>query len=306
MLSRRKVWINGKIVPFNQANVHIMSHSFCRGSAIFEVMSLDKPLVGPAVFRLNEHIERLLRSAEMIRMKLPYSGAALKRATLDAVRANKLESGMVKVMAYYGNIEFEVVPRNPAVTVAVVVVDQTRDLGGERFDRAARKPADVLFSEWRKPDPRTVPVECKCAASYIGGMIAKLDGIAQGYSTPILLDLHGNVAEGATESVFMVKKGALYTPTLGNILSGITRRTIIEVARDVGITVFEKKLKPADFYKADEIFFTSSVSKIWPVGRLEKVKFCAPGEMTRLLAKALDKVHEGKVKAYRKWLAVAK
>lgn len=306
MLSRRKVWIDGKLVPFNKANVPIMSHSFCRGSAIFEVMSLDDTVLGPAVFRLDDHLERLFRSAALIRMKMPISAARLRKAVLDTVRANRLCSGMVKLMAYYGGIEFEVVPRKPVVSVAIVAVDQTKDLGGERFNRAERKPASVLFSDWRKPDPRTVPVECKCAASYIGGMIAKLDGIALGYSTPILLDLAGNVAEGATESVFMVKNGRLYTPALGNILSGITRRTIIEVARDIDIDVREKKLKPADFYKADEIFFTSSVSKVWPVGQLEKARFDAPGEMTRLLSKALDKVHEGKVKSYRKWLAVAK
>jgi branched-chain amino acid aminotransferase len=306
MLARRKVWIDGRLAPFNSARVHIMSHSFCRGSAIFEVMCLDDTDLGPAVFRLDDHLQRLQSSAQHIRMKLPFSARGLKEAVLATVKANRLASGMVKLMAFYGEVEFEVIPRNPKVTVAVVAVDQTADLAGERFRRESRQPAEVCISPWRKPDPRTVPVECKCAASYIGGMIAKLDGIAAGYSTPILLDLKGLVAEGATESVFMVKKRVLSTPALGNILAGITRRTILEVARDLGIETRETKLRPRDLLTADEIFFTSSVSKIWPVARLEQKRFQAPGELTRLLEKVLDKVHEGKVKRYRKWLSVAK
>ncbi len=302
MLAERKVWMDGRLVPFNRAQVPILSHSFCRGSAVFEVMSVHPTPRGPAVFRLDEHLKRLTRSAELVYMKLPLSARALKQAVTRTVAANKIGTGMVKLILFYGGVEFEVVPRDPKVSVFVAAVDLARDINAERFNRYERAPASVTIARWRRLDPRTVPLESKCAANYLGGMVAKLEAIAQGFAAPVLLDLDGNLAEGATESLFLVKDRVLKTPPLGKILSGITRKSILEVARDIGLTVVEKKMRPAELMNADEAFFTSSIVKTWPIARVNNKRLKAPGEITRLLDKVMEKVVQGKVRRYNKWL----
>lgn len=306
MLSRRKIWINGRFVGFAQARVHLMSHSFCRGSAVFEVMSVHQTDLGPAVFRLDDHLARLFRSAELTYMRLPLSLAQMKEAVLATVKQNRIQNGMVKLMCYYPAVEFEVVPRSPEVAVAVVAVDPAKDLSAARFKKELRKPAEICISRWRKIDPRTVPVEAKCAANYLGGMVAKLEAMRLGFSAPILLDLSGYLSEGATESLFLVKNRTLKTPALGSILSGITRRSVLEVARDIGIRTVEKKIRPAELLQADEAFFTSSMVKVYPISRVEKRSLPAPGEISRLLDRALEKICAGKVMSYRKWLTPVK
>jgi len=302
MLSRRKVWHNGAFKSFNKAQVHIMSHSFCRGSAVFEVMSFHDTARGPAVFRLDEHIRRLLGSARAIGMKLPFSQRGIKDAVKETVRANRLRSGFIKLICFYGGVEFEVIPRKPEVSMAVIAVDPEADLESERFAGSRRTFAEVCVSEWRKADPRSMPVECKSAASYLGGMVAKLIAMDNGFTTPVLLDPRGYVAEGPTESVFIVKNRTLKTPSLGNVLSGITRKSVLEIANDYGIKTVEKNMRPAELVEADELFLTSSVMKIWPARRVEQVELPAPGEVTRLLSKIMDKICSGKVKSYGKWL----
>jgi branched-chain amino acid aminotransferase len=302
MLSERKAWMNGKLVPFNKAQVPILSHSFCRGSAVFEVMSVHPIDRGPAVFRLDEHIARIRHSAELCHMKLPLSGHALREAVMRTVAANNIHTGMVKLICYYGAVEFEVVPRDPAVSVLVVAVDLLRDLNAERFKKSERKPAEVNISKWRKSDPRCVPIECKCAANYLGGMVAKLEALKQGFTATVLLDTDGYLAEGATESLFLVKDRVLKTPPLGTILSGITRKSILHIARDIGITVAEKKMRPDELNNADEAFFTSSIVKTWPISRVNGKRLKAPGEITRLLDRVMEKVVAGKVKDYNQWL----
>ncbi len=306
MLTRRKVHVDGDLIPFNKMLVHVMSHSFCRGSAIFEVISLHQTDKGACVFRLDDHVKRLFRSAELVHMPLPYSMKKFKDAVKETVRVNKIEKGMVKLMCYYGGVEFEVVPRNPAVTVAVVAVDPEKDLGAERFNKSLRKPAAVMTSRWRKVPPSSTPVECKCAASYMGGTIAKIEAIKEGYMTPLMLDDKGYVAEGPTESLFMVKNGRLITAPLGKILPGITRDTILTLAREYGIDTVERKFKPAELYKAEEAFFTSSVVKGWPICRIDKAEYNAPGEVTRLLDGIIDKILDRKVKRFNKWLVPVK
>ncbi len=303
MLARRKVHLDGKLVTFGKANVHIMSHSFSRGSAIFEVMSVHETPKGPAVFRLADHIDRLCRSAEAVRMALPYSKKKFKDAVKETILASKVEKGMVKLICYYGGVEFEVIPRNPIVSVAVIAVDVDKDLGAERFKKSERKPASAMVSDRRKVSPMAAPVECKSAASYLGGTIAKIEAVGKGFSSPILLDENGAVAEGPTESIFIVKDGTLITPQLGHILPGITRDTILTVARDYGVDVEERDVMPEELYEADEAFFTSSIVKTWPIYKIDDTEIPAPGEVTRLLDKIIDKVLDGKVKAYKKWLA---
>jgi len=307
MLARKKIWIDGELTSFGKAKVHVLSHSFGRGSALFEVLSVHPTARGPAAFRLDDHIRRLKNSAKLCYMKLPFSGKAIKQAIKETVLANKVEYGFVKIICYYGGVEFEVVPRRPEVTVAVVAVDLNKDVGAERFHKDLRRPAEVMISSWKKIDPRTVPVEAKSAANYMGGMIAKMEAIEAGYTAPVLLDTDGYLAEGATESLFVVKNGALKTPALGSILPGITRRTVIEVAKDINVDVVEKKMRPAELFKADEAFFTSSVVKAWPIWKAEdKVFPVIPGQITRLIDKVLEKITADKVNDYRKWMTVIK
>jgi branched-chain amino acid aminotransferase len=298
--------MDGKLVPFNKAQVHIMSHSFARGSAIFEVMSLHETKNGPAVFRLDEHIKRLFVSAENARMVLPFSSRKFRQVIKEAIKANKVNSGMVKLFCYYGGVEFEVIPRVPVVSVAVMAVDVMKDLKSDRFNKQERPPASVKISDRKKPDPMSIPVECKSTGTYLNGMIAKMEAQEEGFSTPILLDQKGNLAEGPTESIFLIKNRTLKTPALGPILSGITRKTVLELARDIGIKIVEKKIKPVELIEADEAFLTSSIMKIWPISKVEDKQIYCPGEITRLLDKSLEKILSGKVKSYKNWLSVIK
>ncbi len=307
MLSRTKIWIDGKLVPFNKAQVHVLSHSFGRGSALFEVMGVHETPKGPAVFRLDDHIARLQGSAELTHMKLPLSKTALKKAVKEVVKANKVGTGIVKLICFYGGVEFEVIPRNPQVTVMAVAVDIRRDIDAERFKKELRQPAEVTISKWRKTDPRTMPVGAKSSANYVGGMVAKMEAIEDGFSMPLLLDCEGYVAEGATESFFMVKNRTLVTAPLGTVLSGITRMTVLDVAKDFGFKTVEKKFRPKELEDADEAFFTSSIAKLWPVGRIDKIIYYpTPGEMTKLVDKIIEKVVSGHAKEYKKWLTVIK
>lgn len=306
MLESSKIWLDGKLMPFGDAKVHILSHSFARGSGLFEVMGVHTTKKGPAIFRLDDHVKRLKASADLTRMKLPMSQAAFKKAVKETVKANDVSIGFVKIICFYGGVEFEVIPRSPKVSAAVVAVDMLRDIDAERFNKEERRPAEVTISSWRKADPRTMPVEAKSAANYLGGMIAKMDAIKAGFTAPILLDHEGCLAEGATESLFLVKNGKLKTPKLGNILAGITRRTMVEIARDINLDVIEKKMKPRELLEADEAFLTSSVVKAWPISRVDDVELPAPGQITRLLDRVVEKIIEGKAKEYNKWLTVVK
>jgi branched-chain amino acid aminotransferase len=297
------VWINGDYIVWENATVHIMSHSFGRGSAIFEVLSFHSTARGPAVFRLKAHIDRLFRSAELLDMTLPFSKEALCEAVAGTVKHNELNQGFIKVICFYPEISFEIIPTGSQLSVSVFALDPEQDLG-ERGDPFS-KGTTAYVSDWRKLDPRTVPIEAKAAANYLNGMVARLEAQKKGFEHAIMLDTQGYIAEGGTESVFLVKDGYLLTPSTGTVLKSITRMSILEAAQQAGIESIEKPLKPELLVEAEEIFLSSTPFKVLPVMQLNDRKLPdAPGPVARKIAELLNTIVAGNDDRFADWLCV--
>lgn len=301
MLADRLVWLNGNMVPWNEAKVHMMSHSFARGSTIFEVISFYATASGAAVFRLHDHIARLERSAELLDMELPGDHDALCRAVAETVRRNRLLKGAIKVVGYYPQFALDIQPPQKRLDIAIFALDPAQDMDdlGVSFE----KGTTAGIARWRKLDPQTIPIEAKAAANYLNGMIARLDVQKRGLEDAILLDTQGFIAEGATESVFLVKQGRLLTPSLGTVLDSITRRSILQVGRHLGIETVEGRLRPELLFESDEIFFSNTPFKVIPVRRIEDHEMAnVPGPMQRKLWAVLQRIAAGEESTFLDWL----
>jgi branched-chain amino acid aminotransferase len=301
MLENRSVFRNGEFIAWNQAKVHIMCHSFGRGSAIFEVLSLHNTRSGPSVFRLDEHIHRLYRSAALLDMELPMDKKAFQEAVLESVRRNRCEKGFIKIICFYPQISFEILPPQKKLDTSIFVVDPAEDLGG--LDFPFEKGTTACVSRWRKLDPETVPVEAKAAANYLNGMMARAEAKKRGFDNVIMVDTQGFVAEGGTESVFLVKDGVLMTPSLGTVLQSITRKSVLEVAPAIGIPTLEGRLKPDLLFEAEEIFFSGTPMKTLPVSRIEERALQdVPGPVSRKLTAAMTAIVEGRDERFKNWM----
>lgn len=301
MLENRQVWINGGFVKWSEATVHMMSHSFARGSTIFEVISFYATASGPAVFRLHEHIARLQKSAAYLDMELPGGHDELCRSVAETVRRNRLQQGVIKVVGYYPQFALDIQPPQKRLDLAVFAMDPSQDL--QKLEFSFEKGTTAGIARWRKLDPQTIPIEAKAAANYLNGMIARLDVQKRGLEDAILLDTQGFIAEGATESVFLVKEGRLLTPCLGTVLDSITRRSILQVARHLGMETFEGRLRPELLFEAEEIFFANTPFKVIPVRRVEDREMpAAPGPVQRSLWEFLQRIVSGREPAFAGWL----
>jgi branched-chain amino acid aminotransferase len=301
MLEDRIVFFNGEFVAWNQAKAHLMCHSFGRGSAIFEVMSLHDTRLGPAVFRLDEHMDRLFRSAALLDMELPGTKQSIQEAVLEAVRRNGIRQGFIKIICYYSQIAFEILPPQKMLDLSIFVVDPVQDLGGLKFpfDRGV----SACISKWRKLDPETVPVEAKAAANYLNGMMARGEAKKRGFDNAIMLDTQGFIAEGGTESVFLVKSGMLMAPSLGTILASISRKSLLQVAQAIGIPTFEGRLRRDLFFEAEEILFSGTPIKALAVRQIEnRVLEKVPGPVTGKLSALLEDIIGGKNERFKGWL----
>jgi branched-chain amino acid aminotransferase len=300
-IEARRVWLNGKIVPWHEARVHMMCHSFARGSTIFEVISFHATSAGAVVFRLHDHVQRLLRSAELLDSALPCDHDGFCRAAADAVRSSGLQQGLIKIVGYYPQIALSIQPPRTPMDIAIFALDPEQDLPGPGSSFAEGTTAGI--ARWRKLDPQTVPVEAKAAANYLNGMIARLDVQKRGFKEAILLDTHGFIAEGATESVFLVKDDKLMTPCLGTVLDSITRRSILQAAGHLGLKTFEGRLHPDLLLEAEEIFFANTPLKVMPVRRIEAREVGAvPGPIEIKLAEFFRKVTAGEEPRFKDWL----
>jgi branched-chain amino acid aminotransferase len=301
MLNERLVWINGKLVRWNEASVHMMSHSFARGSTIFEVLSLYRTKAGPAVFRLQDHIARLRRSAELLDMELPAEHDGLCAAVVETVRANRLEHGVIKMVGYYPQVALDIQPPQARLDLAVFALDPAADMGP--FGEGLEKGTTAGIACWRKLDPRTVPVAAKAAANYLNGMIARIDVQKRGFEDAVMLDTEGFIAEGATESLFMVLRGRVMTPALGTVLDSITRRSILELCRHLDIPCEEGRYTPELLFEAEEIFFANTPFKVIPVRRIEHREMPpVPGPMQVRLTEALRGITSGANVDFASWL----
>jgi branched-chain amino acid aminotransferase len=301
MLNDRTVFLNGKFVEWEKATVHIMSHSLARGSAIFEVMSFHETEKGAAVFRLDEHITRLCRTAEILSMKLPFSKEAIQEAVLATVKTNHLSTGMVKLVCYYHDIAFDILSAQKTLDICIVVLDPALDL--EEHSLSPSKGVSACICRWRKLHPETVPIEAKVAANYLNGMMAEQEAKQRGFDVGIMVDTEGFIAEGSIQSVFFVNDGVLATPPLGTILQGVTRKSILEAAERANIQTAEKRVKPETLMKADELLICSTTEKIVPIKKIEdRVIRGAPGPITKKLLTLFVEICVGKKPRFKKWL----
>lgn len=301
MIEDRIVYVNGDYVPWEKATVHIMSHSFGRGSAIFEVMSLHATASGPAIFRLQAHIRRLFKSAELLNMELPLSEQEFYEAVAGTVKRNDLQQGVIKIICYYPQLSVEILPPQQQLAAAIFAFDPQKDF--ERFGVPFEQGVSAFISQWRKLDPQTVPIEAKASANYLNGMIARAEAKKNGFDYAVMLDTQGFIAEGGTESVFVVKDNRLLTPSAGTVLRSITRMSILEAAGAAGIACFEERLKPQLLFAADEIFFASTPFKVLPVKQINDRKLDhIPGPVSRQIADLMAKIAEGSDARFKKWL----
>jgi branched-chain amino acid aminotransferase len=296
-----KAWINGEFVDLDKANVNIFSHSFGRGSAVFEVFDIVSAEKGPAFFGLHQHIDRLFRSAELVYMDLPLSRDEIINACIHTAKENNVSLGAAKLFAYYSGIEFTVIPQNPQVDIAIFCVDYTT-FGIEQEDLSA--PVDVGISSYKKYHPDTVPVHAKVTGNYVNPYLAMMEVKKKGYEDVIIIDVFGNVSEGATASLFTVKEGKIKTAKLNNVLNGITRLAVIDVVKDTDMQVEETDIKSEELNDLDEAFYSVSLEHIKPIKSIEgkKLGSVCPGPYTQKVINAMNDLYSGNSEKSKDWL----
>ena len=296
-----KIWMNGKFVPWDDAKIHIGAHVIHYGSAVFEGIRCYNTPEGPAVFRLDAHTERLYNSAKIYRMDVPVTPEAFNQAVLETVSANRLDACYIRPIIYRGYGQLGVNPFPCPVDVAIMVWQWGKYLGTE----ALEKGVDVRVSSWNRLAPNTLPAMAKSAANYMNSQLIKMEAIKEGYVEGIALDADGYLSEGSGENLFVVHKGTLYTPPLVcAVLPGITRDTVLTLARRLRVPVVEQIMPREMLYIADEVFLTGTAAEITPVRSIDKIQIGrgARGPVTEALQQAFFDVIECRVPDEHGWL----
>jgi branched-chain amino acid aminotransferase len=295
------IWMDGKLVPWEEANVHVLTHTLHYGLGVFEGIRCYETQRGPAVFRLKDHIRRLENSAKLVGMKLPYSVDELVRAVKSTIKANEIKECYIRPIAFYGYGVMGLNPEGSPVNVAIAVWPWGTYLGEEGLQRGVR----VKISKWLRIDPRILPPQAKLVANYANSIFAKLDALDSGYDEAILLNTQGFVAEGPGENVFIVKDGVLITPPLSaGALEGITRDSIIKIARDKKTKFEERNISREELYDADEAFFTGTAAEVTPIREIDghTIGDGRKGKITGELQQTFFEAARGKIARYSSWL----
>ena len=293
-----KIWKNGKLIPWQEATLHVMSHVVHYGSAVFEGIRCYAPKESPAIFRANEHMERLLNSAKIYRMPVDYSRDQLVAASADLIRANGVWPCYLRPIIVRGYGELGVNPMNTPVDVYIANFPWGRYLGNPE------EGVDVCVSSWNRLAPNTLPAMAKAAANYMNSQLMKMEAILNGYVEGIALDTTGYVSEGSGENIFVVRNGTLMTTPLGNsVLPGITRDAVIQIARDLGIPLVEQMIPREMLYIADEVFFTGTAAEVTPIRSVDKITVGNGklGPITRQIQKEFFGIVSGNVPDRHKW-----
>ncbi len=297
----KKVWMNGKLVDFADAKVHVFTHALHYGSGVFEGIRCYDTARGPEVFRLDEHLDRLVWSAKIYRMQLPFGPDELKQATLATIRANGFRACYIRPLAYRGFGSLGVNPFPNPIDVVIGCYPWGKYLGA----KALEEGVDVCFSSWTRIAANTMPAMAKATANYANSQLIKMEAIVNGYDEGIALDDTGRVSEGSGENLFVVWKGRLHTPPLASsTLPGITRMTVVQLARDLGLDVEERVLPREMLYAADEVFFTGTAAEVTPVRSIDRIQVGAGrrGPMTEKLQGAFFEIVEGRVPDRHGWM----
>ncbi len=298
------IWFDGEMVPWRDAKVHVLTHTLHYGMGVFEGVRAYHADQGTAIFRLQEHTDRLFRSAKIMNMPMPFSKEELNAAQIAAVKENNLDSAYLRPMVFYGSEGMGLRADNLKVHVIVAAWNWGAYLGQEALEQGIR----IRTSSFTRHHVNIAMCKAKANGNYISSMLALSDALRDGYDEALFLDVDGFVAEGSGENFFMVRDGVIYTPELTSALDGITRGTVMQLAEEEGFKVREKRITRDEVYVADEAFFTGTAAEVTPIRELDgrSIGSGSRGPITeRLQKKYFDVVH-GKSKKHLDWLAVVK
>jgi branched-chain amino acid aminotransferase len=296
-----KIWMNGKLVEWKDATIHIASHVIHYGSGVFEGARCYATPKGSACFRLDEHLKRLQNSAKIYRMEYPLDLAGWRDAVLQTIRANQMKACYIRPLVYRGYDTLGVNPLPNPVDAAILVWEWGAYLGQDALESGV----DMKISSWARMAPNTLPAMAKATANYANSALIKMEALADGYSEGLALDVFGNVSEGSGQNVFIVRDGAISTPPLSaSILGGITRDSIIALAGEIGYQVTEMNLPREALYIADEVFCVGTAAEVTPIRSIDKIKIGSGrrGPVTEALQRAFFQVINGEVPDRHGWL----
>jgi branched-chain amino acid aminotransferase len=294
------IWRNGEFVAWDDANVHVLSHGLHYGSGVFEgIRCYDTDSRGPAIFRHGDHLDRLRKSAELYYLELPYSTDEIREATKELIRRNGLRSCYIRPLAFRGYGEMGLYAKSAPVEMMVAVWPWGAYLGEE----GKRKGIRAKVSSWRRISPAGLIPHAKASGQYLNSILAKTETANAGYDEAILLDERGFVCEGSGENIFLVRDGQLVTPPhTASILDGINRKSVIQIATDLGYTVVERDVARAELYLAEEMFLTGTAAELVPVREVDDHAIGEPGEITRVIQERFEDAVCGRAEEYLEWL----
>ncbi|WP_456487700.1 branched-chain amino acid transaminase [Candidatus Alkanophaga liquidiphilum] len=298
---RGKIWMNGEFVDWKDAKVHVLSHTLHYGSGVFEGIRCYATERGSFVFRLKEHVDRLFWSAKLYCIEIPYSHAEITEAIKETIRVNELKACYIRPIVFYGYHNLGVHPGGCPVECVIAVWEWGAYLGDEALRRGIR----CTFSAWHRLHSRMVPVTAKAVGHYVNSMLAVMDARSKGFDEALMLDANGYVSEGSGENLFIVRDGVIYTPGLeSSILPGITRDSVIKIARDLGFEVVEKPLTVGEVLIADEAFFTGTAAEVTPIREIDfrTIGDGKVGPITRAIQNKFFDVVNARDEKYLHWL----
>jgi branched-chain amino acid aminotransferase len=302
MQELEKIWMNGALIDWADAKVHVGTHGLHYGSGVFEGIRAYETPKGSAVFRLTDHLQRFQDSAQLLNMTLPYTVEELRSASVDLIGANGLDECYLRPIAFFGYGELGVAAAANPVDVVIMSWPWGTYLGADGLSKGIR----AKISSWTRVGPNVIPHVAKATGIYLNSMLAVMEANRAGYDEAILLTDDGFIADGSGENVFLVKNGTIYTPDLSaSILPGITRDTIIQIAQDLGYTVVEKQLIRTDLYLADEVFMTGTAAEVTPLREVDDQLIGPPGPVTLAIQKAYLDTVRGQSERWSHWLEYA-
>jgi branched-chain amino acid aminotransferase len=295
------VWVDGKLLPWGEATFHLSAHALHYGSGVFEGVRCYETSEGPAVFRLADHLERLYASAQVYGIEIPFTREELTSATCELISRHEFTSCYVRHIAFYGSDSLGLFPRNCPVHIAILVWPWAAYLGAESLENGAR----VTVSRWQKFHSEMMPTTAKACGQYLNSILAVREAVARGYDEALLLDANGQIAEGSGENIFIVRDGKLITnDERHSILLGVTRDSVIRIARDLGYVVRTDGLVLDDLLNAEEAFFTGTATEVAPIREVDghKIGRQTPGEITSRIQKVFFDTVAGREPKYKHWL----
>ena len=296
-----KIWMDGELVEWRDAKIHVLSHTLHYGCGAFEGVRAYKTAQGTAIFRLREHTERLFNSAKILRMKIPYSIDQVMEAQRRVVRENKLESGYIRPLAWIGDKKLGVSPKGNTIHLMVAAWTWGAYLGEDGMKRGIR----VKTSSYTRHHVNITMTQAKAVSNYTNSILANMEATDDGYDEALLLDASGFASEGAGENLFIIKNGVVYTPDLSaGALNGITRNTIFAICNDLGLKIVEKRITRDEIYIADEAFFTGTAAEVTPIRELDRLEIGqgSRGPVTEKIQSAFFDIVNGRNPKYAEWL----